>query len=110
MPLRTSALHTSLPLHRYATPNEAQPAPLSSAVASSLLRARRRRGQVSSGTRCSLILWFADSAAACKDKSRPWYERAAANGKRLAAVECPSDADMGRYGEIWGDMVRYGKR
>ncbi|EOD19398.1 hypothetical protein EMIHUDRAFT_117979 [Emiliania huxleyi CCMP1516] len=38
--------------------------------------------EVSSGTRCSLILWFADSAAACKDKSRPWYERAAANGKR----------------------------
>jgi len=36
--------------------------------------------EVSSGTRCSLILWFADSAAACKDKSRPWYERAAAHG------------------------------
>jgi len=57
--------------------------------ASSLLRARRRCGQVSSGTRCSLILWFADSAAACKDKSRPWYERAAANGKRLPLQSAP---------------------
>jgi TPR repeat protein len=36
--------------------------------------------EVTSGRRCSVIMWFADSKAACRDKSRSWCRQAAETG------------------------------
>ena len=36
--------------------------------------------EVHSGSRCSVIFWFADSAASCASGEQPWYHSAAAGG------------------------------
>ena len=36
--------------------------------------------EVSGGRRCSVILWFTNSVSSCRDRTRPWYESAAAQG------------------------------
>ena len=36
--------------------------------------------EVSSGRRCSVVLWYVDSAASCANGQRPWYDAAAAAG------------------------------
>ena len=37
--------------------------------------------EVSAGKRCSVVLWFTDSIASCRDKTRPWYVAAAERGE-----------------------------
>ena len=54
--------------------------------------------EVTSGERCSVVLWFTDSHNSCADKSRPWYARAAAGGD--------ADAQYNRAKELMYDDPR----
>ena len=49
--------------------------------------------EVRGGTRCSVVLWFTPSAAACAAKSRPWYAAAAAVGDPDALYNLAKDVD-----------------
>ena len=43
------------------------------------------------GRRCSVIMWFTDSASSCVSKARPWYEAGAAAGEAVALYNRAKD-------------------
>jgi TPR repeat protein len=52
--------------------------------------------EVTAGRRCSVIMWFADSKAACLDKSRSWCSAAADAGDADAQYVLAGQLDKGR--------------
>ena len=50
--------------------------------------------EVTRGRRCSVVLWFTDSAASCADKTRPWYAAPAAAGDACAQYNLAKDCTL----------------
>ena len=66
---------------------------------------------VTGGRRCSVIFWFTDSASSCVDKSRPWYEAAAAAGDPDAQYNVGRELDRAgtdpKRAQAWPSRCAY---